>query len=686
MKSQSANDMQMPLMISASSFLATVFMLALSVSAVARKPEVFQVLSIERALSTLVVIGFAFLVCRKWLRKDLCIFIIPVLFSLWSGHLLALLGWLLFSVSSLLLGSFIVNRFSAGATVSLGATLPFLQFCIGLALNSFLTWIAMHFPVNVGLSYWALYAVEAILFSFLAKRSDVQLPGSLSAGQWVVVAHFLLFLPFAFVPSYNFDDLAVHLFIPHQTRLFGEFSFSTEFVGGFNPSMVPMGAYTSAFMLGGENAVRLINISMYSVGFLLLETLTRQLWGNRSALLAVLFACTVPFTEWTLGICFVDSFFFLFSTLLLATATMLLRSRDVTLLPWLGVVVGLGYLVKQQTAFLAIPLSAPILLLLVRQLAYSPRRVIMMTVCATCAFIGTIATPLVYNFVATGNPLFPFYNSIFHSPFWPGPNLVDSRWNQPFTLRTLWNITFHGSRFIENSDFAFGFTLLVLAPAILLVGAFRYLKGRKEALALLFLLVGYAFLTYATTGLYMRYLTGGIAVMALLAALVTNTMLSQGPAIRWLTAVVVAIVLAGNAAALVSSRNLAEPYPIVEALTGSLEQSTMSYHSNFKTLFRQGAEICGRDSLGLLIDSPANYLAETKIVSNYWHFPMVSTKLAAATMPSDLKKLVLEEMSVCYFVMPLAQAGTGVNGPDFRSQLRRVDRTVDYGLFVPIQR
>lgn len=686
MKSQSANDVHMPLIFSAGSFLVTAFMLALSIAAVAGKPEVFQVLSIERALYTLLVISLACLLCRKWLRKDLCIFIIPVLFSIWSGHSLALFGWLLFSISSFILGSFIVNRFPSAAVASLGSTLPFMQFCVGLAFNSFLTWIAMHFPINVGPLYWVLYAAEAILLSFSPKRARVRVPRSLSAGQWVVVAHFLLFLPFALVPSYNFDDLAVHLFIPHQTSLFEEFSFSTEFVGGFNPSMIPMGAYTSAFMLGGENAVRLVNLSMYSIGFLLLEALTRQLWGNRSAALAVLFACTVPFTEWTLGICFVDSFFFLFSTLLLATATMLLRSRDVSLLPWLGLVVGLGYLVKQQTIFLAIPLSAPILLLLVPQLVASPRRVLILLGVATCAFLGSIAAPLAYNFVITGNPLFPFYNSIFHSPFWPGPDLVDSRWSQPFALRTLWNITFHGSRFIENSEFSFGFTLLVLSPAILLVGSFRYWKGQKDVAALFLLLIAYAFLTYSTTGLYMRYLTGGIAVMALLAALTTNSMLLQSSAIRWLTSIVVTILLMGNAAALVSGRNLAEPYPIVEALTGSLEHSTMSYHSNFKKLFRRGAEICGRDSLGLLIDAPANYLAETRIVSNYWHFPMVSSKLAAATNPSDLNKLVFEEMSVCYFIMPLTQAEGGVNGSEFRSQLQQVDRTVDYGLFIPIQR
>jgi 4-amino-4-deoxy-L-arabinose transferase-like glycosyltransferase len=450
-----------------------------------------------------------------------------------------------------------------------------------------------------------------------------------------------------------------------------------------NPSILPVGAYTSVFMLAGEMAMRLLNLSMYSFGFLLLESFTRQRWGGRTGFLAALFGALTPFTHWTIGICFVDSFMFAFSTLVLAVTARFIESRQAVLLPVLGLVAALGYLTKQQMIFVIIPIAAPILVTALQSGGHSRKNVLLNICLASLIFGAVISPPLIHNYILSGNPLFPFYNSIFKSPYFPQQDFADGRWNQPLSLGTLWTITFSGSKFVENSDFSFGFAPLVLFPAILAIGLYRAAKKDLWILGLFLFNLAYACVCFSTTGLYMRYFVGLIAPLSLCLALTSNTLLSLGRSSSGITALVVGCLAAGNFAALLSGDHTAAPYPIFESLSGSLERSSMAYHERFKKLFHKGRLLCSRNSLGLLIDSPANYFAQTRLISNSWLFTTVSSRLGSAASTEELRSVVFDQLEVCYVIMPLSPAPTGVRSPEFRRLLKQVGKTSDFGLYVP---
>lgn len=68
----------------------------------------------------------------------------------------------------------------------------------------------------------------------------------------------------------------------------------------------------------------------------------------------------------------------------------------------------------------------------------------------------------VYNYVLTGNPVFPFFNAVFRSPFYPPTNFIDSRWLQPAPFDLGYRATFHTSLYGEFGDGAFGFQWVAL--------------------------------------------------------------------------------------------------------------------------------------------------------------------------------------------------------------------------------
>lgn len=673
------------------SFGLTLLLLAASTLAVIAtqealsRPEVFIAESILLAATALLSSG-AVVAALFWATRD-CrwLLVLPPLACAASGKALAFIGLFVFLSASFLLGSWLCRRLPPLASFAASSLSLPLFLLVGLSANAFITWAAMHFPVNTLGAYWAFFIVEVALFGFLG-RLTIPLPArTWSAGQVIILLHSLLFLPYALVPVHNFDDLVAHLFIPHQTLIFGQFPFSPDFVSGLNTSMLPMGAFTGAYMLGGEHAVRLLNLSLFGIGFLALESFTRRRWGGSVAALAVLFAALTPFTHWTLAICFSDALFFATATALLLLSLEFFADRSPSQLPGIAIMTALGYLSKQQIIFIAIPLAIPLGYATLQSVRGSLPQTVRAVSVASLLFLFTISPPLIHNYILSGNPLFPFYNAFFKSPFWPAENLVDSRWDEPLNWSTLWRLTFYGSQFVENGDYSFGFAPLVLAPLCLGFLLVRPIRAGIAPLGLLALSLCYILLCFKTTGLYMRYFLGIVAPVSIALALAVWRVAGTS---RWHArgiAALLSVICIGNFSALFSGRNTADPYPLYEAFTGSFRNSSVAYHQGLKKLFTRAHRRFGEESIGLIVDSPANYLAETRVISNYWHFPRVSRALAGTSDPQRLANFLFDEEKVSYLVMPLSMKPEGLGDPRFRQRLKLVAKTADFGLFVPIQ-
>lgn len=90
----------------------------------------------------------------------------------------------------------------------------------------------------------------------------------------------------------------------------------------------------------------------------------------------------------------------------------------------------------------------------------------------TLGFFLPLLPFTVYIWRATGNPMFPFYNTIFHSPFWPNSNLGDGRWGPHGLWETIiWplHITLKQDRMGELSVYSGRISLVLIVALLALV-------------------------------------------------------------------------------------------------------------------------------------------------------------------------------------------------------------------------
>ena len=139
---------------------------------------------------------------------------------------------------------------------------------------------------------------------------------------------------------------------------------------------------------------------------------------------------------------------------------------------------------------------------------------------AVGVFLLPLAPYTLYIYRETGNPVFPLYNAIFKSPFWPLANLYDERWGAQTWLETLvWpvRVAFDTSRTGELAVNSGRLSLAVIAAVFALVALRRDRRLRALSVATL---LGAFLWSAALTG-YSRYsvlveFIGGITLVCVI--------------------------------------------------------------------------------------------------------------------------------------------------------------------------
>lgn len=116
-------------------------------------------------------------------------------------------------------------------------------------------------------------------------------------------------------------------------------------------------------------------------------------------------------------------------------------------------------------------------------------------------FVAFHSYVLAWN--VTGNPVFPLYNAIFLSPFFPPENFSDVRWIHGFTLSNYVRAFFYTSEFFETRNYTAGWQYLFLLP-IAILSVFRSSVPSSLRVTLLPIL-GFGLVMFSATQ-YWRYL------------------------------------------------------------------------------------------------------------------------------------------------------------------------------------
>jgi putative flippase GtrA len=452
---------------------------------------------------------------------------------------------LLFLFSCAVTGALLLRREEAPDAVS-----RLLELLLGVAVWMAVVWVAVHFRVNYAGTYLAAFCVPLAIRPRLTRSRladcarlfrPVVLPGraayaALALAVFPLLCHFLVMAK----PDNGSDAGGVHLVLPLWVAFQHYCAFDFH---SYTWTMMPLGAdwcFTAVVVPGGEWAAHLLNFGFVAVLTGLIYVVSRRylppVWA---LLLAGLFASS-PLAQLVTGSLFSEN---AWAAILFGAVLAVERFHTTGAPRWLYVAAALF------GAALATKLGTTAFLLPAAGFAawelLSRRRTVpnVARVAAIAIFLVLLfgAPPYVFSWVKTGNPLFPFANDVFKSPWFESRlPFVDARWTAHLNAYTFFDLFFHSHWFLECRDGATGFHYLLLVPLGLLA------LGRKRPyLAWLFFgVVLIAFILTLHALPYLRYLYPAFALVAAAGA-ITLGQLRTGD--RTLFRAVIAVLLVASA-------------------------------------------------------------------------------------------------------------------------------------------
>ncbi len=301
------------------------------------------------------------------------------------------------------------------------------------------------------------------------------------------------------LPERYFDALVMHLHVPSYVMGHRRWGFDVKnYVFAYMPMTIDF-LYAHMFLLQGEQAARLLNFVAFLLTCLAIFQIAARCTSRNAAVWSVALFASIPialiestslFIEHSVALFIVSAALAIVATgfrvSLLGHALVMILLAAATASKLHGAVGAL--LLGGASAFLYLR-SRPKLAELVRFM--------LVTVCAAVAALW----PYILAWRKTSNPVFPFMNAVFKSPYWRAANFSDDRWVGNLSPWMLFDATFHTNRFAECTDGAVGFTLFVFLPAGILAAIYR-----RDKIALFSLAMGLAaIVVVAQTSQYLRY-------------------------------------------------------------------------------------------------------------------------------------------------------------------------------------
>jgi hypothetical protein len=359
--------------------------------------------------------------------------------------------------SACLLGSLLVDD-------DLLAVLP------GLAAYAWLIGVAASTPVHYPLVYLVAFSLPVLaqprraaalggrLLSWMRGRAGGGPADALLA--FALVALWLV----ALKPEVSADGMAMHLAIPAHVAAYHQWHFDVTRVVW---AVMPMSAdwsFTAAYLLGGEYAARLLNFAVLCLIVALVFTAIRQ-WLSRPAalVLAAVFAAS-PIVQLATGSLMAENVWAAFVS---AAVVALARYRESGSARWLcaaGVLAGAAIATKYGAIAFAIALAV------MAGFEVSRRRAVKPVLLAVVCLVVSASPPYATAYRKTGNPVFPFLNAVFQSPYFDSTaSFADTRFHNPVGIKTAYDVTFHTDRHLEARKGGFAFQYFVLLPLVVLL-------------------------------------------------------------------------------------------------------------------------------------------------------------------------------------------------------------------------
>jgi hypothetical protein len=476
------------------------------------------------------VVTAIFLICvSKWLGQNisLALGIAVLILAICASALWPMLVVLWFFTASTIVGFWLLKKINIETENRLDC------FLIGAGIYGTVAGLFAHLPVNYPGLYGLALAVPLIFGRDLLKHWLKEVTQwSKQTKQRVNISEYclniaisvvaLIHIVVAFMPELGHDALAIHLFIPAHLLARHQWGFDVgTYVWATMPALGDW-IFSIAYMLGGETAARLINVTFIFVLAWLVRNLV--LWAGGSlfgARCAILIFLSSPLTFTESNSLLIESIWasFAVAATLAVFKACLNNENNHNQLTITCVLLGFALAAKAVTFTLLPVLLATLIWQYKTCIKVSAVKPLIL---GLIAFLLLGCIPYFTAWWLTGNPVFPFFNETFHSPFWPSTNFEDSRWSKGLTWDFIYTATFQTGKYLEATPGGAGFQwLLVFLPAI---GVLVATLHRRGIVLVIFAVLSITLCFHSTA--YLRYIFP--AYIVLIAAIgVGMTMISK---------------------------------------------------------------------------------------------------------------------------------------------------------------
>lgn len=458
--------------------------------------------------------------CLRRINKLNYLYLIGVpliIISLILGGLPDLIAVVYFVISSIALGILIIQALKIQNNQFNNVDL----FLIGAGCYGILIQFLAYFPINTIFTYFTIFLLPIILV-IIKRKNEVRkvfkkLEGVGKRDELLlilVVSLALTHYVYSFLPEFGYDALAFHLFVASTMKFQASWGFNPELYSWALMPMLGDWLYSCVYIIGGETSARILNVV-----FILCITnvgcrLARWMGGNENAShwTAILFLSS-PLAFAESGSLFVES---IWGTFILISILFFLKSsnddNDVDKIK-IGFLFTAFALSTKALTFIWIP----ILLILVGLKIKSINRCnILKTIGVGVGILIALGlVPYISSYLISGNPVFPFFNGIFKSRFYPEANFDNPLFKTVFSWDFLYQITFNSRKYLEASAGAPGFQYLLILPisSILII-----LQKNYRGMLIFIIAILMIWITFQTQS-YLRYIFPAFILLSAIAGI-----------------------------------------------------------------------------------------------------------------------------------------------------------------------
>lgn len=531
-------------------------------------------------------------------------------------------------------------------------SLPLLPIAILLGLSTFYFVIyAVNFTsYNNTQGYALLLSIPVLLFWRIALVACEKLKKEfslvLSYSRYELVCCFLVLFGFilhfqnVLRPEFDFDALAAHLMIPHHVKAQGRWSFDyNQFVFGVNQ----LGAdflYAFVYVLSDEVGVRFFNLLILSLLSSLIFFISSAFSTRKIALLisVIVFSCPLFVTQtstlhvegvWT---SFLVGIFYL---------SYLYTKRDndgQNFLPLIGVLSGMALAVKMPSLFY-LPFFASYLIfsdfMLRKEKSISYRQYLI----ALILFFLVGCIPYLYCYYITGNPVFPYFNGVFKSPyFYKSSDFNNPIFNKPLTFRTFYDMTFHGQWYLESLSYPLSLYFLFFFVPVVFFLLFQLKNFRLIILASLVFVSGAAIYLFQS---YLRYLLPSFFFMLILVACFMQFLESSSKRIYYLCTASIFLILPFSFLRFPDAAHSYREFNWSRSLSKYVKEDYI-FQRPLQVLYDYLNVKYKTNSSVLLMGTPLSAGLDGTVLVNAWYNPTIADFISKATTKKDFENIISE--------------------------------------------